>query len=321
MRRLVRVVAGSRIHLGFYSFRLFGVRLGSLGLYIQRPRTVVEASATSSGPLLEGVPEELRPLVTRVLLKTCGERSGDVGLRVVEHPPLHVGLGSTTQVALSVGTAVSAICAGRAPPAVDELVTLTQRGRYSGVGIHAFLRGGFVVDGGKTDDLPYPPLLMRLSFPEEWSVILVMPKEGRGLSDEEEKRVMDPLPEVVEEQKSLRLVGLAFMKVVRGVATGDFERFSTGLSELQIAVGEVFSQYQGGVFSSFFTKDAVDALRASGFRGVGQSSWGPTAYGFYPSEHVSERLRSLKRELKERGLEAIVLVTRARNRGFSLVTP
>jgi len=313
MRVLARVTAGSRLHLGFYNINYGGVKYGGLGIYLLEPRVVVEAVEGDGS--LEGFPPDIVPGVRRLLERLCGERP-EFSLIVRERPPAHSGLGSFTQLTLSVAKLVSRLC--ERSVSLPELAKLTGRGRYSGVGLHAFFKGGFIVDGGRVPGEAYPPLILRSDFPGDWRVALVLPKAPRGLGDSDEEPILEELPSKLRESLSEPLISLAFVKIIRGVLTRNFHMFSDGVEKLQRRVGEIFSEYQGGLFSARETGLAVEALQKSGFRGAGQSSWGPVAYGFTTEEGASEKVERLRRILETENLEHVLVLTRARNRGAAL---
>ncbi|MEM4474990.1 MAG: hypothetical protein QW405_01085, partial [Fervidicoccaceae archaeon] len=211
MRRLgVRVRAGSRLHLGFYALKFGDYAYGSVGLYIEEPRTIVEigrGSSTEEGPSPLYVEETraLRSLAERV----CGEASEELSLRIEEHPPRHVGLGSTTQILLAAGLAISRYCGSDLSAA--ELAVALGRGRASGVGILGFERGGIVVDGGRkmiggkleaprsVEELP--KLIFRTSFPEDWLVVLAIPKRAAGIRGSAEDEIISRPVELDKETR------------------------------------------------------------------------------------------------------------------------
>src|SRR5262249_40847438 len=95
-------------------------------------------------------------------------------------PPQHVGLGVGTQLGLAVGTAVAALL-GRSPD-TEGIARILGRGRRSGIGLHGFHRGGFLVDGGKGPTGDLAPVVFRHDFPADWRILLVTPNLGPGLS-------------------------------------------------------------------------------------------------------------------------------------------
>ena len=99
-------------------------------------------------------------------------------------PAEHVGLGVGTQLCLAVARTILSL-AGMPEPSVEQLARLTGRGRRSGIGLHGFHHGGLIVDGGRQTEAEIPPLLARLPFPVEWSILTVRPPGDRGLHGSE----------------------------------------------------------------------------------------------------------------------------------------
>jgi predicted sugar kinase len=60
----------------------------------------------------------------------------------------------------------------------------------------------------------------------------------------------------------------------------DLRSFGEALERIQADVGALFAPVQGGAFADPRSAALVELLRTSGLVGVGQSSWGPTLYGF-----------------------------------------
>ena len=129
------------------------------------------ASAAASAPALPAT------------LPSCvppGRRPGPSRCRVERAIPAHAGLGSGTQLGLAVGLGLARLL-GRHETAAD-LATLLDRGARSGIGVGAFTRGGFLVDGGKaTDDAAPPPVIARLAFPAPWRLLLILDPAAVGV--------------------------------------------------------------------------------------------------------------------------------------------
>ena len=91
------------------------------------------------------------------------------------------------------------------------------------------------------------------------------------------------------------------------------------MSELQSRVGACFASAQGGTFASPQASLIVDELRRLGFVGVGQSSWGPTLYGFcpFPEDDMTASVERICRRLDLD--ERCVFWTKADNQGAKLL--
>jgi beta-RFAP synthase len=220
-----------------------------------------------------------------------GADAGPVKVTVVKAPPVHAGLGVGTQLSLAIATGIAAL-AGRDDLTTEELARLTGRGRRSGIGIHGFKEGGLIVDGGLRSQDDVPIKLLRIPAPPDWSVLLVTPGTSPGLSGASEaeafRRLIPPAPEDTD-----RLCGLILLGLLPAVYEADLPRFGVALDSIQEVVGNGFGPVQGGCYSSPESEDIVKALRGLGLHGVGQSSWGPTLYGF---THTAPTEREAMRE-------------------------
>ncbi len=251
------------------------------------------------------------------LLENAGNSGFDLVpacIRVESVPAAHVGLGVGTQLSLAVARALLAV-AGHGDVSALTLARWTGRGRRSGIGLHGFEQGGLIVDGGrKTETDVVPPLLARLPFPQEWSILVVRPPEESGLSGPDENRAFAALPPISQAVTD-SLCRLVLLDIMPAVLERDLTAFGAAIGELQTRVGACFAPVQGGIYSTVQASRIVDALRALGFVGVGQSSWGPTLYAF--SSATDAELDNATRRLQQQfGLDsASVYRTKGANRG------
>lgn len=318
----VDVLAPARLHLGFLDLHGgLGRRFGSLGLSIDGFATHLHAER-AQGLSAEG-PEAGRALAyARAYLEARG-LVGGASLRIDEAIPGHSGLGSGTQMALAVGTALErlhCVQAGREPPAETRAIAdVLGRGQRSGIGIGAFDQGGFIVDCGRGDLGGVPPLALRIPFPEDWRVLLLLDRRSQGIHGEREARAFAELPEFPEATAG-RLCRVLLMQVAPGLHERRLEPVAEGIREIQRSVGEHFAPAQGGCFASAAVAAALEFADRQGLRGSGQSSWGPT--GFVLAEDP-ERARWLEQGLRRRLGDSSPLdfrVCAARNRGAEVTT-
>ena len=271
----------SRLHFGLLSWGLNASRqFGGVGLMIEAPGLTITAepagSWTAEGPLAGRMIEFARRAAEG--LEGRGFVVEPTSFRVAEPPPEHVGLGVGTQLGLGIARLVCER-AGHPDPTIVELAELSGRGLRSGIGLHGFAHGGLIVDGGRSGPEGVPPLLSRLEFPDEWSVLVVLAGQGPGLHGLREVRAFAELPPSTDSLTD-RLCRLVLLGLMPAVVERDLPRFGEALEEIQRRVGEGFAPAQGGTFADPSLEAIADEMRASGLRGVGQSSWGPTLYGF-----------------------------------------
>jgi beta-RFAP synthase len=221
--------------------------------------------------------------------RRCREALGLPGgahLRVVEAIPPHVGLGSGTKLALAVAQALATLD----ERAVDapELAEAVGRAARSAVGTWTFALGGLVVEGGVRCDVERPaPLLAHYPMPEEWRVVLVVPRAEPGLSGPAEVEAfgrLRPSPE-----RSAEIAQLVLTSLLPALVEHDVEEFGGALTRIQQLVGDAFAPVQGGRFHPR-AGALVEALLGSGAAGAGQSSWGPAVYGIAGSETAGREL-------------------------------
>lgn len=282
----LRIRTASRLHFGLLGWGPQAVRqFGGVGLMIEAPGIeLVAESATEwsfSGPLSERVGATIRRMLEQPMrqVPAVGERGiTPARIEVVSAPADHVGLGVGTQLGLAVVRIILKL-AGQLDPPVETLAALSGRGRRSGIGLHGFLHGGLVVDGGRRDEVSPPPLLARMAFPEDLSILIVQPPGPRGRHGPDEIQAfskLPPLPDRVTE----RLCRLVLLGILPAVAEGDLSAFGQALIELQDHVGAAFAPFQGGLYASRNSEMLIAQLRDLGLVGAGQSSWGPTIYAF-----------------------------------------
>lgn len=308
------VSAPARLHLGFVDLNgSLGRRYGSIGLAVDEPRTDVALSRADTTSA-HG-PEQERVLG---VLERCREALGLKGnyrIEVQSAIPAHAGLGSGTQLALAIGLALMRL-EGLSLTA-QQIGDLAGRGARSAIGMAAFEGGGFIVDGGRGAIDQPPPVLVQMPFPEAWRVLLVFDPSAQGAHGDRETRAFAQLPPFPEALAD-RLARLVLMQLLPGLKEADIAAFGAALTQIQAIVGSHFAAAQGG---SPWTSPAVGALlkRAAeaGATGIGQTSWGPTGFGFVPSQDVADSLyHSIVEDAKAKGLE--IAIVRGRNSGATI---
>lgn len=317
MTRL-RIQTASRLHFGLLGWGPNAPRqFGGIGLMVEEPGLVVTGEPSERfeavGPLSERVSGFLRRVEG---MEAAGGSLKPARIEVQSAPEEHQGLGVGTQIDLAVSRLLLGL-SGVDEPSLEQLAALSGRGRRSGIGLHGFLRGGLLVDGGHRVADSVPPLVARMDFPSDWSVLIVRPSGPKGRHGADESTAfaaLPPFPERVTE----RLCRLVLLDILGAVAERDLETFGAALAELQRHVGAAFAGAQGGVFASPEAESLIAELGRLGLVGAGQSSWGPSLYAF---GNVSrERRRAIADQLSaRRGLRPNeILWTRARNQGAAI---
>ena len=152
----------SRIHIGLIDLNgNIGRVDGGMGISLDYPNFLIEGRESSEIEIeldiskkiignnlentLKNIENKLLNISKRVL-NYIGEDG--IYIKVKDIIPLHSGLGSGTQMALSTGMLISKIYNRNLD--VKTLSDITDRGGTSGIGVYSFEKGGFIIDGGHT---------------------------------------------------------------------------------------------------------------------------------------------------------------------------
>ncbi|QMU61023.1 MAG: GHMP kinase [Gammaproteobacteria bacterium] len=307
----VYVEAPARLHLGFLDLEGgLGRRFGSVGLTLDGVATKIIARPSEQLKVI-GDPSGRVQKYAEKFIAYKG-LSNNFEIEVIEQILDHSGLGSGTQLAIAVGTAISRLfeidCTS------SEIAVLSNRGARSGIGIGAFDRGGFLVDAGRNSDSQVPPIISRLEFPSNWRVILIFDQDQRGLHGQDEDASFTTLPDF-SSQTAEHLCRLVLMQILPAVCEQNIDVFNLGIYELQRCIGEYFASAQGGRYTSSAVAGACNYLESLGVNGVGQSSWGPTGFAFVDSETKAHlMLRKLQSKF-EKNKDLDFKIVSARNIG------
>lgn len=318
---MVRVSTGARLHVGFQNLSLARKRLyGGIGVAVQHPCVVIEAEQAETVDAEPPVKAETERVVS--MLDLPGAR-----VRVLEGLPRHVGLGSGTQHALAVLTAVAA--AYDRSVSVRKLAPELGRGGRSGVGVGAFESGGFIVDGGHPTERfttappapgewTVPPIIAHHRVPEQWRFLVVVPSGRTGVHGDSEDEQMRSIVERADPQVSDELATVLTQQLLPAVANGDHEAFGRAANTFCRLNGAWYADEQGGIYRPPAGRIAEQLSESSALSGIGQSSWGPAVYGITDSDHVDAARAAGERALSEIDTDGDVIVSSPRNRGASV---
>lgn len=276
---MIRVIAPSRLHCGLFHVPAAGEAdtgtraFGGFGLMVERPGVVVTARSAEAWQFEGALASRAQVFAMRFALALPEERRRPYQVLVERCPAEHTGLGVGTQLGLAVAKAL-AVASGEGELSSAELAARVGRGARSAIGVHGFDRGGLLVDAGKKPGEAVSPLLAHVALPDEWRVVLFTPPVAAHWHGHHERQAFaaasggDP--------DSLRR--LAETAIIPAAQRGDIDAFGDAVYEFNRKAGEPFRAAQGGKYASQEIETLIGDVRACGVRGVGQSSWGPTAF-------------------------------------------
>lgn len=319
----VEVATCGRLHLGFLDpSATLGRPFGSLGVVVDGFRTRLTLALAerdelrADGPAAAAELDRVAEHLARLRQRTG--RTAALSLRLHEVLPAHAGFGSGTQLALAVGRAFVA-CHGLAVD-TPQVAAWLGRGRRSGIGIAGFDQGGLIVDGGPGRQGQPAAVLARLPLPRAWRVLLVLDDRLRGLAGDDERRAIATLPGFPRDAAA-DVCHQVLMRVLPGAAGADFEPFAAGITEVQRRLGQHFAPAQAaGAYTSAPVGRLVEWLGLHSGAGIGQSSWGPTGFAFFPSEVAARRALEAARAAGVVDPALTLQVVAPHSRGASVVT-
>lgn len=306
----ISVSVPARLHLGFLDINgSLGRKFGSLGVSLSAPLTrftlKTQPETTVTGPEADRATRYLR-----TICKALGVNS-HFGLDIAEAIPAHAGLGSGTQLALGIGSAVRQLSGIPADSRSDAIHL--ERGARSGAGIGLFDTGGVVLDAGRTQDGGPPPVIARHPFPDFWRIILVMDRRLKGIHGEAEREAFARLPPFPECETG-QICRTVVIKALPALIERDISAFGIAIADMQRRLGDYFAPAQGGHYTSASVARIAGLLERAGAHGCGQSSWGPTGFAFAESEERAEELaRAVRTAADSEGLE--IMVVKGNNSG------
>lgn len=324
MAASIQVRTRGRLHMGFFDLHGgLGRKFGSIGLSLAEPALLVEAhvsqhlnvtgDASVPGTVLAKASAVAQQLATKMNL------NGTLDLHISQHIPEHAGLGSGTQIALAVGSALSNLY--QLDLSAREIAELSGRGRRSGIGIAAFDHGGLLIDGGRNinaDANVVPPLLARYDFPEQWTILLIFDATQPGIHGEQEKLGFNQLP-VFSESLAAHLCRHVLMQAMPAIVEKDLTAFGHSIQVLQQHVGDYFAPVQGGRYASKLVGDVLHYLQQAGVACFGQSSWGPTGFAIFENSSIAEQYaQQLQAKFTDQALSW--KICKASNQGAEITT-
>ncbi len=307
----VYVKTPARLHLGLIDLNgNLGRIFGGLGVGIDYPNVILEAQRSETLSVAGEKTEQVKTLAKR-FLETYNVKA-NASINVKQTIPEHAGLGSGTQLALAVATALSKLFSVKA--SVQELAEAMDRGQRTSIGTTIFEQGGFVVDGGKiASKNSFPTTILRQPFPQDWEFVVAIPNVKKGFAENEETAAFRSLSPMKAKDAS-KICRLTIMKLLPALVERDIKSFGEALTHIQIVVGDYFAEVQGGTYSSLTATEGIALMQKLGVYGAGQSSWGPAFYGLTQKEKAKEIELKVKAFLGK-SVGGNVFVVKANNKG------
>ncbi len=329
----VLITSPSRLHFSLIDLNgELGRVDGGIGVALNEPSLKIEVSAVDKEVEEKENPKEVVPVLERIRSRIEPGLRGNYRVEILKKLPSHVGLGSRTQLSLSVAKSINVL--ENRNYDVVELAKLVGRGGTSGIGTAAFDKGGFILDGGhvfrkderkngmeneeiKTSFLPSsasrfspPPVLFQHALPEDWFFVVTIPMVKRGAHGLEEIEIFKRYCPIEREEVE-KICRIVLMRTLPSVLEKDIDTFAESLTLLQgVGFKKIEIEFQHDIIKELFSFFEAHAL------GYGMSSFGPATYAIVEGEKRAKELADSTNDFFiERHIRALVSYSNANNRG------
>ena len=321
----------SRLHMSLIDLNgSYGRADGGIGLTINQPNFILKAEPSEKGITIGFKDDD----VSSDIKDECNKKISNSANLILNHYNLeggyhfevekaylnHSGLGSGTQIALATSKLITKMNGIEDNACV--LSEIVGRGGTSGVGTFAFDLGGFILDGGHSlkekgtflpssaSDAKPSQLIARYDFPEDWNILVVIPKADSSVTGQKEVNIFQancPVPKKDVEQVS----HLILMNLVPFMLEKDIESFGHCIDEIQT---RGFKKVEVSLQPPKI-KNIMNKMREFGAYGVGMSSFGPALYTVF-DDNNKDIVKATKECLAP---DEMVFVTKAQNHGYEIL--
>ena len=290
-KKIIQIITPARLHFGFLEINNNHPNnsFGGIGLSIDKFNTKIKViknlKTKVKGKSLDKASFFLNPFFKKKKIKP------NFFLNVEKSPLQHIGLGSGTQLALSIGRAISDL--SNLNLDIEKIAKILNRSYRSNIGLINFKHGGFLIDLKIKNK--FFTNIDKVFFPEEWKIILIKDSK-QGLHGKNEVGVFKKIknfPKI----NNISLIDLVLLKIYPSLIENNFNEFSKSVTELQNIIGNYFNVFQGGIFSSPAVENVLNFLKKENVLGYGQTSWGPTGFAFFSNIKKAEQMKT---KLKKR---------------------
>ena len=274
-KKIIQIITPARLHFGFLEINNNHPNnsFGGIGLSIDKFNTKIKViknlKTKVKGKSLDKASFFLNAFCKKKKIKP------NFFLNVEKSSPQHIGLGSGTQLALSIGKAISDL--SNLNLEIEKIAKILNRSDRSNVGLINFKHGGFLIDLKIKNK--FFTKIDKVFFPEEWKIILIKDSK-QALHGKNERDAFKKIKNF-SKINNIRSIDLVLSKIYPSLIENNFNEFSKAITKLQNIIGNYFNVFQGGIFSSPAVENVLNFLKKENVLGYGQTSWGPTGFSFF----------------------------------------
>ena len=323
---MIEIKSPARLHFGQLDLNGdIGRIYGGSGVGIKEPYCKMKFKKSDKiivkGKKSQEIKKTLEKLIDVLIGKSLLNNNMGVIVEVENILPFHSGLGSGTQIGLTLAEGINNLYnLGLDKFKIAELVD--RKHSRSAIGFGAFYYGGFITDGGritkeKENDNYLPPILFQEKIPVDWCFIIILPSlDKEKIAGEKEIKTFKKLEkmdiDICAKNSHHLLLGM-----LPALKEKDIKKFSTHLNIIEDNAADYFSEIQSGRYTSKYSQEILTFLEEHGVLGRGQSSWGPSLYALIENK---ERAKKIKEKILTKFTKIInkIYITSAENGGAKI---
>lgn len=326
----VKITTPCRLHFSLIDLNGSIGRIdGGLGVALNNPQIIVEAELSNEFNLnvtnSQGYSNKEITEIIRDIMKSLNIEN-KVSLKIQLNIPAHKGLGSKTQLSLAISKALCLLNDIEKSP--YELAKLTKRAGTSRIGLTAFERGGFILDGGHSfgngkekhtylpssaSSAPPAPLLAWEPVPDDWYFVVTIPRIKSGAYGIEEIEIFQQnCPISLSDVRTISHIIL--MKILPAIKQKRIEDFGQGIYEIQgMGFKKIEIELQDGIIL-----DLINFYMNNGAYGAGMSSFGPVNFALVKGSSKAQNLQQKIIEFLNDRCKADIFITNVNNIGAQI---
>ena len=288
MKKILSLTSPARIHLGFLDLSKDSSRkYGSIGLTITKFYFKLQIESSDKFEVLCSDESTKTKILEIIKILEKDHYIKNFKLTVLNCIPSHCGLGSGTQIALSVGYLISKFNGLKL--SINQIAYLLKRGKRSGIGIESFKNGGFNIDVGKLNKSKKTPLnILNVEWPKEWRILMIFDKNIQGIHGNKEIQKFKNLNKINNHKTNYNFKAL-LMNIIPGIFERNFNEFANGIRTIQDMMSDTFygssTKYASKKIEKIFQN-----IKKKGVKCFGQTSWGPTGFVFFENSKKRNEL-------------------------------
>ena len=268
----VNIETNSRLHLGFINLNSSTPYVyGGAGLTISGHPTIVNIKKCKQ--FESNLPKDITKKILTFLKKN--HLSILIRIECIHRPENHIGLGTGTQLTLSIEELITKFYA------LKVKANIFNRRFRSGIGLNSYVKGGFIIDAPKKD-LSQNKTVFHSKFPQAWKAILLFDNQKKGLHGKSEKKFF---ANNSSHNLRMKLSDITLNELIPSIIYEDFNIFAKSLTKFQKLNATFYSKVQKSIYLSNDINKIIKKISKKFTVGCGQSSWGPTSYIFVNSKN------------------------------------